>query len=473
MTKLFKKALSLALAVVVLLTPMANSYAANSLKTDVDNINSKIAVSQYQRQITRYKTNGNKAAGQCNICAITNLLNRRLVFDGVALSGNKFDFEYVFYESCMYYSSNNLTVEKCKTNSSNYPFDSSSGIIKSDSDSDGYLYGPIYQSGSKKYKLTKYTGTYNAQNIAALLDSHHEGIFIRCKYDGGGHCVVLYNYEKDSNGNYTFYSIDTANGSDTSHWQGKFSDSYLGGKYYNGTRVSPSYQGCIDVVMYLESTSTNPKMSQATFFDRAVSLSFNNVPNIGTINKGSSYNLTGTVSSTAKITNFKGEIFKNGSVVQSYNYNPNSTSVNIKSSPVNTNLRFGQLAAGSYTLKYTATSVGKTFTCTRSFTVAAPALTISMTSAPTTINYGSSFNLAGTITSGYNITKVVGQIKSGNTVKQTQTINPNTTSVDIKSSKINANLRFGTLAKGSYTLVITATDSSGATKTYSKSFTVK
>ena len=471
MKKFIQKVLSVALAITLAFAPSLSAYAA-SLSTDAASINNKISVSAYQKQITRYKTNGSRAAGQCNICAITNLLNRRLVFDGNSLSNGKFKFEYVFYNSCMYLSSNGLTVDKCKTNLADNPFDNSSGKIISNSDSDGYLYNPIYQLGTKKYKLTKYTGSYTAANIASLLDSHHEGIFIRCKYDGSGHCVVLYDYTKDSNGNYTFYSIDTAT-SDTSTWQGKFSNSYLGKKTYNGKTVSPSYQACVDVVMYLESTSSAAKMSQETLLGGTapVNPTVNiNVPSIGNLPKGKSFNLTGTVSASSAITSLKGEIIKGGSVVQSKSYSPNTTSVDIKSSTINTNLKFASLAAGSYTLRYTAVAGGKTYTKSLSFNICEPS--INMTAAPTTINKGSAFNLAGTVSSLAKITKVVGEIKSGSTVKQTQTITPNTTSVDIKSSKINANLKFGTLAKGSYTLVITATDATGTSKTYTKSFTV-
>lgn len=471
MKKLIQRVLSVALAIVLVFTPSLNTYAA-SLSSDAASINSKISVTQYQKQITRYKTNGNKAAGQCNVCAITNLLNRRLVYDGYSLSDKKFKFEYVFYNSCLYLSSNNLTADKCKQNLAAHPFDNSTGKIISDSDSDGYLHDPIYKIGNSQYRLAKYTGSYTAANIASLLDSHHEGVFIRCKYDGSGHCVVLYDYTKDSNGNYTFYSIDTAT-SDTSTWQGKFSNSYLGKKTYNGKTVSPSYQACVDVVMYLATTSTTPKMTQEYLLGGgSVSQGVNfNVPSIGNLPKGKSFNLTGTVSSSATITSLKGEIIKNGSVVQSQSYSPNSTSVNIKPTTINANMRFASLAVGSYTLRYTAVAGGKTYTKSLSFNICEPS--INMTAAPTNVNYGSAFNLAGTVSSLAKITKVVGQIKSGNTVKQTETITPNTTSVDIKSSKINANLRFGILAKGSYTLVITATDETGTSKTYTKSFTVK
>lgn len=471
MKKLIQRVLSVALAISLVFTPAINTYAA-SLSSDAAVINSKISVTQYQKQITRYKTNGNKAAGQCNICAITNLLNRKLVYDGYSLSDKKFKFEYVFYNSCLYLASNKLTADKCKTNLAAHPFDNSTGKIISDSDSDGYLHDPIYKIGNNQYKLTKYTGSYTAANIASLLDSHHEGIFIRCKYDGSGHCVVLYDYSKDNNGNYTFYSIDTAT-SDTSTWQGEFSNSYLGKKTYNGKTVSPSYQACIDVVMYLAATSATPKMTQEYLLAGGSgnpSLSFN-VPSIGNLPKGKAFNLTGTISSSSKVTSFMGEIIKDGNRIQSKSYNPDLTEFEIKPSPVNANLKFASLEAGSYTLRYTAVAGGKTYTKSLSFNICEPS--IKMTAVPTIINKGSAFNLAGTVSSLAKIKKIVGEIKSGNTVKQYRTITRDAYSIDIKSSEINTDLKFGTLAKGSYTLVITATDETGTSKTYTKSFTVK
>lgn len=582
MTKLFKKALSLALAVVVLLTPMANSYAANSLKTDVDNINAKIAYADYHQQTTRYNLNGTRGSGQCNICAITNLLNRKLALDGVYSLSNRFKFEYVFYNTCLY--GPNFTVTDAKNASRANPYDDASNRINSDCQNSGYYTSGncIYQLGNKKYKLVSSTARSETE-LAELIDNHHEGIFLRFFHDtNSGHCVVLYNYEI-KNGKYVFYSIDTAAGDKTA-WQTTFDRTWLATQRYNGSPVSPSYTASINYVMYLTPVTDNARMSQDDFFSNntvASTLAFSNVPNIPNITQGNGYNLTGSISSNYIIKTFKGEILKNGSVVQTASCSPNTTSVNIASTAVNTNLKFGNLTAGSYTLRYTATdssnktvtlnktftvasaastlaisvgnapssitqgssfnltgtvssnyaiktfkgeilksgsvvqtascspnstsvniastavnynlkfgnlsagsytlrytatdASGKTTTASRSFTVtsAASTLSISMTNVPSSINKGSSFNLAGSVNSNYNITSVVGRIKQGNSVKQTVTIYPNTKSVDIKSSNVNKNLKFGSLAKGTYTLEITAKDSNGNSKTYTKSFTVK
>ncbi len=216
------------------------------------------------------------------------------------------------------------------------------------------------------------------------------------------------------------------------------------------------------------------KMARATLFSvnspAEPTLSFN-VPSIGNLPKGKVFNLTGTVSSNYTITKFTGEIVKNGSVIQSRDYYPTAPSFEIKPTPINSDLKFGSLEKGSYTLRYTAVAGGKTYTKSLSFNICEPS--INMTAAPTTINKGSVFNLAGIVSSLAKIKKIVGEIKSGNTVKQSKSIPCDAYSVDIKSSEINRDLKFGKLAKGSYTLVITATDATGTSKTYTKSFTVK
>ena len=153
--------------------------------------------------------------------------------------------------------------------------------------------------------------------------------------------------------------------------------------------------------------------------------------------------------------------------------------MNIQSSAVNANLLFNTLAAGTYTLKYTAKdSSGASKTWSKNFTVtdsssAASTLSINPSSYPTTITKGSAFNLTGTVTSNYNITQFKGEILQGSTVKQTQSTVPNAKSVNIQSSAVNYNLLFDTLPAGTYTLKYTAKDTSGNTKTWSKSFTVK
>lgn len=202
-------------------------------------------------------------------------------------------------------------------------------------------------------------------------------------------------------------------------------------------------------------------------------LTFNYVPDMGTLPYGRVYNLSGGITCTQIITTFKGEIIRNGSVVQEHSYYPGTSSINIKTSPVNYNLSFGKLAPGSYTLKYTAVSGGKTFTCTKFFKISTETLKVDVTKAPSSINQGSAFNIEGTVSSYYNISSVTGRIWKGDTMKQMQPIYPNTTYVSLKTSDINRYLRFGILAKGKYTLEITAHDEHGNCITYEKDFTVK
>lgn len=199
-------------------------------------------------------------------------------------------------------------------------------------------------------------------------------------------------------------------------------------------------------------------------------------PSNVSIQKGKSYNISGTVSSNYTITAVKGEfINSSGKVVQTATVKPNSKSLDLKSSDINMNLAFGKLDPGNYTLKITATDSKKTVSSGKSFTITpAPSkLTGTVSMATTTIKKGNGCNILGSFSSGSKITNVTGKIlNSSGTALQTQSISPNTTSVDLKSSKINQNLKFGTLAKGSYKLQVTAKDSAGNTLTKTISFTV-
>ncbi len=218
--------------------------------------------------------------------------------------------------------------------------------------------------------------------------------------------------------------------------------------------------------------SLDGSTSQKATGSSTLNINMTSVPS--SIDKGSSFNLVGTVSSNYKITSVKGYIMKGSTTVQSASCVPNSTSLAIKSSVINSNLKFGSLAEGTYTLKIVATdSSNKSYTYTKSFTVKASTLNINMTSVPSSINKGSSFNLVGTVSSNYKITSVKGYIMKGSTTVQSASCVPNSTSLAIKSSVINSNLKFGSLAKGTYTLKIVATDSSNKSYTYTKSFTVK
>ncbi len=208
--------------------------------------------------------------------------------------------------------------------------------------------------------------------------------------------------------------------------------------------------------------------------DALLGKSFLNIElkDIGKLNQGTSHNIIGNVSSNCNITEITGKILSGSTVLQSETIKPNTACVNLKSSKINSKLKFGSLAAGSYKLQISAKNASsKTVTSSVSFTVSKD-LTISLDSIGT-ISKGSACNIVGTVSSYYKITKVTGEILSGSTVKQSVTITPNTTSVNLKSSKINSNLKFGKLAKGTYTLKITATDANKKTVTKSITFKVK
>lgn len=86
---------------------------------------------------------------------------------------------------------------------------------------------------------------------------------------------------------------------------------------------------------------------------------------------------------------------------------------------------------------------------------------------------GNSHPVIGTVTSSTNVTKVTGQFFYANGTKAGDlvTITPNTKTVTLRSTKINSNLKFGTLGKGDYELRITATNAAG-TVTKSVKFTI-
>ena len=86
---------------------------------------------------------------------------------------------------------------------------------------------------------------------------------------------------------------------------------------------------------------------------------------------------------------------------------------------------------------------------------------------------GKSHPVVGTITSNTNITEATGQFFNidGTKAGEPVTIKPNAKTLKLKSSKIDSNLKFGSLSKGNYELRITAKNSAG-TASKSVYFTV-
>ena len=194
------------------------------------------------------------------------------------------------------------------------------------------------------------------------------------------------------------------------------------------------------------------------------------------IQQGTAWGMRGSVSSNYTITRVDGAIYNAGGqkVMSSVDY-PNSTRMDIRYSQVNNALIFNNLSAGSYRLVISAKdSSGKTQSWETWFEVYAKStLNINMTSSPSSLKKGKCFGLRGTISSNYTITGVKGEIlNSSGAVVDSTWDSPNSTSFNVRYGNINNYLEFNWLARGNYTLRITAYDASGRTVTWTRSFRI-
>ena len=488
-------AVSMTVTGIFAVAPATVANAASTLAQDVATIDSQINsstsggdyVPQFSRIVEDRAINGvmgyKKKFGLCNICAMTNLLNRKLALDGKLNSSSKFTREYVSKISCMNLSGNGLSASDAEKlvlqYFDNYPVVSGSSIAYSGSrglvlpyDTDGYFYS-TYSSNGKNYKVVKDNGAQTQAHLAELLEQHHEGIFVRFFYDNGsgGHCIVLKNYVKNGD-SYQFYAVDT--GSKANGYDGRFEDVYI------GTQVRTINSSSIDFVMYLDSVSTAAPFAQSGPIGGTVTpaptvpkLDLSNVSlEKLSITEGDYDNILGTITSTDTITSVEAKILdSNGNKVQGKVIKPNAKSVNLKTSAINSDLKFGTLKSGSYTLKVFATNKNGTKSKSIGFTVKAKTAEASTLSAgsvylgSTSFSVGTAVNVTGTIKSNYSITQVTGSIKDANgNVLQTKTIKPNAKSVDVSKTIINSELYFGKLAQGKYTFLITAKDSKKTAK---------
>ena len=230
---------------------------------------------------------------------------------------------------------------------------------------------------------------------------------------------------------------------------------------------------------YVKSHTNNKTYSSIIGYirinDSNPTLSINLTTKPTSITQGNSFGLYGTVTSGSKITKVQGYVINaSGKTVLTSTDTPNSTSMDINKANLNKKLTFNTLAAGKYTLKIVATDAsGKSATVTQSFTVVKSNLKINLTSYPTSIKKGSSYGLRGTVSSNVKVTKVQGYVinSSGKTVL-TSTDTPNSTSLNIQKANLNNKLTFNKLAVGTYTMKVVATDASGNSVTWSKTFKV-
>lgn len=191
-----------------------------------------------------------------------------------------------------------------------------------------------------------------------------------------------------------------------------------------------------------------------------------------TLTVGSSWTVTGTITSNYNITWIGGYILKSdhSTVVDKYGVKPNKKSYNLKYSAVDRNLDFNKLSIGSYYYKITAHDAsGKALALIDvpfkvvSKTQAASSLKISGAGNPPTLTQGGSWTATGTITSNYNITWVGGYILASDakSIVDSSSAKPNTKSYNLKNSVVDRNLDFNKLKPGTYYYKITAHDASG------------
>ena len=130
-------------------------------------------------------------------------------------------------------------------------------------------------------------------------------------------------------------------------------------------------------------------------------------------------------------------------------------------------LSFSKLSVGSYTYKIVASDEKSenVVLLNKSFNVVAESdqstLSIKNANYPTSLNVGQGFSVKGTISSSYNITKVVfTALRSDGTKGFEYTVQPNAKSYDIANADYS--LTFSKLSAGSYIYKITASDTKKA-----------
>ena len=442
------------------------------------------------------------AGGICTWCAFTNLLNRRVAYDGKtreSFEANKFDI---------------LSVAKRIGNTSEgVRFWGASGereylwignkksfddvYTKSFDNGKGRSYTGVQKNLSKDIRdLTgeALTNRVNAvkETLKAELDNHPEGIVIQFSKDSSNmHGIVLTGYYY-TQGYLSFYTVDTAGtyGDGFTPIESSYLGTHYGNQNYNGAQKLENIVKYIAYYVYL----TSPSGDLADPGPVGIKdLSIDGKTSAISLVQGAA-NLMGKVISGSIITSIQAFITNTSTGETKYNNTiyPNATSVDLKGSALNTGsscIKFGNLGTGSFKLTVKATDAD-TKTLNFTITSATTGITIDLSAFKGNLTYGQSYGIPGTITSGANISKVYarvvygedqyqstatyrpGHAKAGKKVEYTVT-GVNAKTFNIRNSAIDANLSMGGLRKGNYYFEVTVTDVNGNTKTARKAFSVR
>ena len=186
----------------------------------------------------------------------------------------------------------------------------------------------------------------------------------------------------------------------------------------------------------------------------------------GTLTKGSSYSLTGTIKCTKNLESVKvyaKDTTDYDTVASASATNINSTSYSL--SNLASKFKLDNLDEGSYIMYITATASGEDAATvkTSAFTVvSAAAVTLTGYTPPTSITMGKSYSFSGTLKSGSPMTKVRGVVTDVSTGKTEIDVSHTASSVTSQSlSKLNGLVKFGTLTTGTKKFAIIVTTSAG------------
>ncbi|MBR5134977.1 MAG: CHAP domain-containing protein [Clostridia bacterium] len=175
---------------------------------------------------------------------------------------------------------------------------------------------------------------------------------------------------------------------------------------------------------------------------------------------GSGYSVSGYITSPNTITSVNVTVAdENGQVCISENATPNATSYDLSS--LDSKIKFGSLAVGSYAYTVTATDTEQTKRWAYVFDVVSEVqMTFSNETLPTKLDVGKSFSIYGKITCAEPLLNVSVSVYDVNDVYKTGgTASPNTTTYDIHG--IDNYVSFGKLPEGHYTVVVAARSANG------------
>lgn len=226
-------------------------------------------------------------------------------------------------------------------------------------------------------------------------------------------------------------------------------------------------------------SATNPNTaSTMTIVDQSVPTE---------ITQGNGFPVLGQVLTNYRLSNVTVSVLNSaGKSVIGKSANPNAWSFDLLT--IDSAIKFGSLSPGTYTYRVTAKDEKKSATLVNAkFKVISRAeaaarakalqaktstLKISSYRAPSSIKQGKPFSIKGKIKSNKTISKVSVQVlDSKGKVKLSASAKPKAKSYQIK--KLDTKIKFGKLARGTYSYKVVATDSAKTKTLINKKFTVK